>query len=137
LGTPTFCLALFGWCAAVFGPIDWKLASSMLATVHTSIQPGFRSLYDPRKERCGDHRRYFVQPRRAFEHFGFLAWRPRHPVGPSTLVPREFEKLGVQISHKIDNVLPECRRRESPPRPHERQRKEYFPEPANNFVFSA
>src|SRR3982075_1691698 len=28
-------------------------------------------------------------------------------VGPSTLVPREFEKLGVTISHKIDNVLPE------------------------------
>src|SRR6202048_5568498 len=29
-------------------------------------------------------------------------------VGPSTLVPREFEKLGVTISHKIDNVLPQA-----------------------------
>ena len=27
-------------------------------------------------------------------------------VGPSTLVPREFKKLGVEVSHKIDNVLP-------------------------------
>src|SRR5216110_4146789 len=27
-------------------------------------------------------------------------------VGPSTLVPREFEKLGVEVSHRIDNVLP-------------------------------
>src|SRR2546429_5120675 len=26
-------------------------------------------------------------------------------VGPSTLVPREFEKLGVTVSHKIDKVL--------------------------------
>src|SRR5918911_483881 len=29
-------------------------------------------------------------------------------VGPSTLVPREFEKLGVTVSHKIDNVLPDA-----------------------------
>ena len=29
-------------------------------------------------------------------------------VGPSTLVPREFEKLGVSVSHKIDNVLPDA-----------------------------
>jgi aspartate carbamoyltransferase catalytic subunit len=29
-------------------------------------------------------------------------------VGPSTLVPREFEKLGVEISHKIDDVLPKA-----------------------------
>src|ERR1700704_229698 len=27
-------------------------------------------------------------------------------VGPTTLVPREFEKMGVTISHKIDEVLP-------------------------------
>ena len=26
-------------------------------------------------------------------------------VGPSTLVPREFEKLGVEVSHKIEDVL--------------------------------
>src|ERR1700726_2901940 len=29
-------------------------------------------------------------------------------VGPTTLVPREFEKLGVAVSHEIDNVLPEA-----------------------------
>src|SRR4029077_2344417 len=29
-------------------------------------------------------------------------------VGPSTLVPREFEKLGVKVSHKIDDVLPDA-----------------------------
>src|SRR5881398_3630439 len=27
-------------------------------------------------------------------------------VGPSTLVPREFEKLGVTVSHTLDEVLP-------------------------------
>src|SRR5947199_408467 len=27
-------------------------------------------------------------------------------VGPSTLIPRDFEKLGVEVSHKIDDVLP-------------------------------
>src|SRR4249919_1245953 len=27
-------------------------------------------------------------------------------VGPSTLVPREFEKLGAEVSHKIEDVLP-------------------------------
>ena len=41
-------------------------------------------------------------------------------VGPSTLVPREFEKLGVQISHK-------CRRRESPPRPARTSAQGIFP----------
>src|SRR5437762_13635755 len=39
-------------------------------------------------------------------------------VGPSTLVPHEFEKLGVEVSHTIDGVLPNeigrasCRDRE-------------------------
>src|SRR5450432_939609 len=48
-------------------------------------------------------------------------------VGPSTLVPREFEKLGVETSYKIDNVLP-CADVVNLLRiQHERQRKEYFP----------
>src|SRR4051812_47422736 len=29
-------------------------------------------------------------------------------VGPSTLVPREFEKLGVQVSHRLDEILPQA-----------------------------
>jgi aspartate carbamoyltransferase catalytic subunit len=48
-------------------------------------------------------------------------------VGPSTLVPREFRKLGVQISHRIDEVLPEVDVVNLLRIQHERQRKEYFP----------
>jgi aspartate carbamoyltransferase catalytic subunit len=48
-------------------------------------------------------------------------------VGPSTLVPRAFEKLGVQISHKIDDVLPQADVVNLLRIQHERQRKEYFP----------
>ena len=48
-------------------------------------------------------------------------------VGPSTLVPREFEKLGVQISHRIDDVLPQADVVNLLRIQHERQRKEYFP----------
>src|SRR6266480_2221453 len=48
-------------------------------------------------------------------------------VGPSTLVPREFEKLGVEVSHKIDNVLPDADVVNLLRIQHERQRKEYFP----------
>jgi aspartate carbamoyltransferase catalytic subunit len=48
-------------------------------------------------------------------------------VGPSTLVPREFEKLGVAVSHKIDEVLPEADVVNLLRIQHERQRKEYFP----------
>src|SRR5881394_1424038 len=29
-------------------------------------------------------------------------------VGPRTLVPRAFEQLGVQISHRIDDILPDA-----------------------------
>src|ERR1700694_4359227 len=47
--------------------------------------------------------------------------------GPSTLVPREFEKLGVAVSHKIDNVLPGADVVNLLRIQHERQRKEYFP----------
>jgi aspartate carbamoyltransferase catalytic subunit len=48
-------------------------------------------------------------------------------VGPSTLVPREFEKLGVAISHRLDDVLPEADVVNLLRIQHERQRKEYFP----------
>ncbi|MFL6540353.1 MAG: aspartate carbamoyltransferase catalytic subunit [Chthoniobacterales bacterium] len=48
-------------------------------------------------------------------------------VGPSTLVPREFEKLGVTVSHDIDEVLPRADVVNLLRIQHERQRKEYFP----------
>ncbi len=48
-------------------------------------------------------------------------------VGPSTLVPREFEKLGVTVSYKIDDVLPTADVVNLLRIQHERQRKEYFP----------
>src|SRR3954463_8505231 len=48
-------------------------------------------------------------------------------VGPSTLVPREFEKLGVTVSHRIDEVLPQADVVNLLRIQHERQRKDYFP----------
>jgi aspartate carbamoyltransferase catalytic subunit len=48
-------------------------------------------------------------------------------VGPSTLVPRAFEKLGVTVSHRIDEVLPHADVVNLLRIQHERQRKEYFP----------
>src|ERR1700731_992756 len=48
-------------------------------------------------------------------------------VGPSTLVPREFEKLGVTVSNQIDKVLPAAEVVNLLRIQHERQRKEYFP----------
>ncbi|PZR70944.1 MAG: aspartate carbamoyltransferase [Chthoniobacterales bacterium] len=48
-------------------------------------------------------------------------------VGPSTLVPRVFEKLGVTVSHKLDEVLPTADVVNLLRIQHERQRKEYFP----------
>ena len=48
-------------------------------------------------------------------------------VGPSTLVPRHFEKLGVTVSHDIDEVLPTADVVNLLRIQHERQRKEYFP----------
>jgi len=48
-------------------------------------------------------------------------------VGPSTLVPREFEKLGVTVSHNLDDVLPTADVVNLLRIQHERQRKEYFP----------
>jgi aspartate carbamoyltransferase catalytic subunit len=47
-------------------------------------------------------------------------------VGPSTLVPREFEKLGVNVTHEIDSILPEVDVVNLLRIQHERQRKEYF-----------
>ena len=48
-------------------------------------------------------------------------------IGPSTLIPREFEKLGVAISHRIEEVLPTADVVNLLRIQHERQRKEYFP----------
>jgi aspartate carbamoyltransferase catalytic subunit len=48
-------------------------------------------------------------------------------VGPSTLVPREFEKLGVTVSYDIDKILPTADVVNLLRIQHERQRKEYFP----------
>jgi aspartate carbamoyltransferase catalytic subunit len=49
-------------------------------------------------------------------------------VGPSTLVPREFEKLGVTVRHNLDAALLEKADVVNLLRiQHERQRKEYFP----------
>ncbi len=48
-------------------------------------------------------------------------------VGPSTLVPHAFEKLGVAISHRLDEVLPTADVVNLLRIQHERQRKEYFP----------
>ena len=48
-------------------------------------------------------------------------------VGPSTLVPREFEQMGVTVTHDLDSVLPEVDVVNLLRIQHERQRKEYFP----------
>jgi aspartate carbamoyltransferase catalytic subunit len=48
-------------------------------------------------------------------------------VGPSTLVPRAFEKLGVRVEHKLDEVLESSDVINLLRIQHERQRKEYFP----------
>lgn len=48
-------------------------------------------------------------------------------VGPSTLVPKRFEKLGVQVRHRIDDILESTDVVNLLRIQHERQRKEYFP----------
>jgi aspartate carbamoyltransferase catalytic subunit len=48
-------------------------------------------------------------------------------VGPSTLVPRSFESLGVRITHNIDEVLETSDVINLLRIQHERQKKEYFP----------
>ena len=48
-------------------------------------------------------------------------------VGPSTLVPREFERMGVAVTHRIDDILEEVDVVNLLRIQHERQRQEYFP----------
>jgi aspartate carbamoyltransferase catalytic subunit len=48
-------------------------------------------------------------------------------VGPSTLVPKEFEQLGVTVTHNLDEVLETVDVVNLLRIQHERQRKEYFP----------
>ncbi len=48
-------------------------------------------------------------------------------VGPRTLVPRDFEDLGVAVSDDLDAVLPNVDVVNLLRIQHERQRKEYFP----------
>jgi aspartate carbamoyltransferase catalytic subunit len=48
-------------------------------------------------------------------------------VGPSTLVPREFEKFGVTVTHDLDSALESADVVNLLRIQHERQRKEYFP----------
>ncbi len=48
-------------------------------------------------------------------------------VGPTTLVPREFEQLGARVTHDLDEVLPQVDVVNLLRIQHERQRKEYFP----------
>lgn len=48
-------------------------------------------------------------------------------VGPSTLVPKEFEAMGVRVSHKLDEVLESADVVNLLRIQMERQRKEYFP----------
>lgn len=48
-------------------------------------------------------------------------------VGPTTLVPHSFEKLGVSIAHRLDDVIEDIDVINLLRIQHERQRKEYFP----------
>src|SRR6202522_4510965 len=48
-------------------------------------------------------------------------------VGPSTLVPRAFERMGCAVTHELDPVLPNVDVVNLLRIQHERQRKEYFP----------
>jgi aspartate carbamoyltransferase catalytic subunit len=48
-------------------------------------------------------------------------------VGPTTLVPRVFERLGVTVSHNLEEVLPTADVVNLLRIQHERQRKDYFP----------
>ncbi|MBW0001750.1 MAG: aspartate carbamoyltransferase catalytic subunit [Verrucomicrobia bacterium] len=48
-------------------------------------------------------------------------------VGPNTLVPRNFEEVGVSVARSLDEVLPSADVVNLLRIQHERQRKEYFP----------
>src|SRR5690348_12957987 len=54
-------------------------------------------------------------------------------VGPSTLVPRTFEEMGVSVARHIDDILPSADIINLLRIQHERQRKEYFPS-VNEYV---
>jgi len=54
-------------------------------------------------------------------------------VGPSTLVPRAFEEMGVSVARHIDDILPSADIINLLRIQHERQRKEYFPS-VNEYV---
>jgi aspartate carbamoyltransferase catalytic subunit len=47
--------------------------------------------------------------------------------GPSTLVPRAFESLGVTVTHDLDSAIEDADVVNLLRIQHERQRKEYFP----------
>jgi aspartate carbamoyltransferase catalytic subunit len=48
-------------------------------------------------------------------------------VGPSTLVPRSFQEMGVEVARRIDDILESADVINLLRIQHERQRKEYFP----------
>jgi aspartate carbamoyltransferase catalytic subunit len=48
-------------------------------------------------------------------------------VGPSTLIPREFERMGVTVARDLDELLPELDVVSLLRIQHERQRRAYFP----------
>ncbi len=48
-------------------------------------------------------------------------------VGPSTLVPRVFEQVGVNVTRDLDSILPDVDVINLLRIQHERQRKDYFP----------
>ncbi len=48
-------------------------------------------------------------------------------VGPTTLVPRAFERLGVKVTHRLEDVIESTDVINLLRIQHERQRKEYFP----------
>ncbi len=48
-------------------------------------------------------------------------------VGPTTLVPRAFERLGARVTHRLEDVLESTDVINLLRIQHERQRKEYFP----------
>lgn len=48
-------------------------------------------------------------------------------VGPSTLVPRTFERMGVTVERRLERVLPDADVVNLLRIQHERQRREYFP----------
>lgn len=48
-------------------------------------------------------------------------------VGPRTLVPKAFERMGVSVSHRLDDILEDVDVLNLLRIQHERQRKEFFP----------